>query len=171
MGDADLRLHAFVSAFHNNAPIRPRACRGELRQGGRCLRGGPVRVPESSAPQPPGARPDRPSCSAYGSIPPTLSRAGSRRPFVFGDSVPARMRAGISHRRGHGAHDIARRRIQRREMAAAPSTGPGLALLPACTSTAASSIPPLASSPAEIMKLRVEPAHSPSFNHRRTTLW
>jgi len=51
--------HGFVKTNHNEALIRPSTRQAELRNNQCCLKARSGSVPDSSAPQPPGARTDR----------------------------------------------------------------------------------------------------------------
>ena len=138
---------------------------------------GPVRAPDSSAPQPPGVRTDRCCCFVYGSIPQCFG-AGFAPALFFAQGAHGRTKvrrasvAGAPRRRRcrHAPNLSDEMRRYCSVAVAAPSIAPGTPDLPVCTSTATES----ASSPlmSAIGRLQVSalPLHVPSLTQRRTTL-
>jgi len=133
---------------------------------------GPVRDPDSSAPQPPGARPAGSVEFRVRFNPQNAFRAGP--PALFFSARPLR------DAREHGVCLWNSNRRQRgvrnnsdycKFSAAAPSIRPGLPSGTDCTSTAmrSMSFSPLRTSDSGTEKVCALPLHSPSFTQRRTT--
>ena len=176
-------IHGFVNGFIMLPNFGPALAPLRRDKAGVTSASGPARAPDSSAPQPPGARPDRSCCSVYGSIPQCF-RAGfvPARFFVrrFSGSLFARRRhrvrwfapnecmivaATAARPSGSAAID------QWSEAIAAPSIAPGVAALPLCRTTATASTPSVFTSAIGMLQVSALPVHTPSFTHLRTTLW
>src|SRR5262249_20689132 len=134
---------------------------------------GPARAPESSAPQPPGARPGRPIQYRVRFNPPTLFGPACAGPFLFHEDGRQRTDDGSSEERQRVAVRAPSTVVCRhfRKACAAPSMRPGLLASPACSSTATALTSSAATSAIGTLNVFAAPFQSPSFTQRRTTLW